>query len=113
MLAKTFALLCLFNQVVFCQDRNPPTDGKYFYADYRGGSGYGVKYLNMQISEGDSRRKMWVFATTSQSEVGIITTECPNPAVCDVPSPFDVSKVKLLTPDDPIRYQTDTVRFFD
>ena len=48
MLAKTFAILCLLNKVVFAvNDRQPDTDGKYFYTDYKSGSQYGVKFVDM------------------------------------------------------------------
>ena len=67
MLYKSLAIFCLLNNVVLAEeDRLPPSDGKYFYADYKSGAQNGVKYLEMQISQGDARRKMNVFVTTSQ-----------------------------------------------
>jgi len=40
----------------------------------------------------------------------MITTECPNPAICDIPSGFSKSKVHKVSK---VQYQTSVVRFFD
>ncbi len=95
MLYKSLAVLCLLNNVVLAEDdRLPPSNGKYFYADYKSSAQNGVKYVEMQIGQGDARRKMNVFVTTSRGEIGIITSKCPNPQKCDVPSPFNEDDVK-------------------
>lgn len=92
------------------ESRIPPTEGKYFYADYRAGSQYGVKFIEMKMGYGAEKRKMNVFVTTSQGEIGIITDSCYNPEICDVPAPFTKKKVHLLSYN---RYQTSVFRFFD
>lgn len=88
MLTKPFVLLCLLCNFSKANDRLPPTEGKYFYADLRSGSQYGVQFLDMQMGHGDEKRKMNVFVTSSYTDIGIITTECSNPWKCDVPAPF-------------------------
>jgi hypothetical protein len=36
MFSKSFVVFCLLNNFVLAQeDRLPPSDGKYFYADYK------------------------------------------------------------------------------
>ena len=98
MLSKTFAILCLLNKVVFAKDVLPALDGKYFYSDFRASTGYGVKFVDAQIGKGDGiKRKMDLFVTTSQQEAAIITTDCPNPQVCDIPAGYNARNVNKLT----------------
>jgi hypothetical protein len=65
MIYKSLAVFCLLNKVVIGQEL-PPSDGKYFYADYKSSTQYGVKYVDMQMSNGNTRRKMNVFVTSNQ-----------------------------------------------
>jgi len=51
----------------------------------------------MQIGQGNARRKMNVFVTTSRGEIGIITSKCPNPQKCDVPAPFKEENVTRVS----------------
>ena len=79
--------------------------------DYRSGSSYGVHFIDPQIGVGSgTKRKMDLFVTTSQQELAMITTGCPNPAICDVPSGYNKRKVKKISNS---QYQTRVVRFFD
>jgi hypothetical protein len=64
MITKTFAVLCLLG-LVAPVDVLPAYDGKYFYVDYKSSTQYGVKYVSLQMGQGEARRKMNVFVTTS------------------------------------------------
>ena len=92
-------------------DRRPPTDGKFFYVDYRSGSQYGVHFVDPQMGRGSGvKRKMDLFVTTGQQELAMISTECKNPTVCDIPSGFNKRNIKKISN---VQYQTKEVRFFD
>ena len=69
-----------------------------------------MKYIDLQLGKGEDRRKMNLFLSTTQPDIAIISTECPNPAKCDVPAPFDKKDVNI---ESHLRYETPLVRFFD
>ena len=90
MLVKTLSLLL---GTALSRSEPPPDTGTFFYADFRAGGKQGVHFVDLQLSKGDDKRKMNLFVTTKNSEIGIITDKCPNPGRCDVPAPFDYADV--------------------
>lgn len=51
-----------------------------------------------------------MFVTTSQQELAIISSECKNPTVCDIPSGYNKKNINKISN---VQYQTKEVRFFD
>ena len=65
----------------------PPLDGHFFYADFTASGPYGMHQMQLGVGDyhdGKQQKVFNVLVTTSQFQVGLITSNCRQ-YICDVP----------------------------
>ena len=85
-LFNTAALILLLSDVAQGASTVPPSDGKFFYADFKRFGEWG--HSKMQIWHGNKRRHLDVWLTSQEIESGLVSHECSYD-VCHAPQDFN------------------------
>jgi len=73
-LFNTAALILLLNDVAQGASTEPPSDGKFFYADYKRFGDWG--HSKITIRHGNQKHPMDVWLTSQEIESGLVSHEC-------------------------------------
>ena len=87
---KILFVFLLFITSLVSSNLLPPTDGRFFYADYRSGTSkfdsHQMHFLDMLV--GTSKRKLSLGINTNLATLGLFKTACDK---CKVPTFYDPS----------------------